>query len=596
MRHPSRRAHAAALLVLAALLHGCAGAPSQQDTQAPPPVVETQQPDPGVSLALPPSAYRAQFNAAEQALAGFDWMQASLALEALPATALDADDTAYLHYLRARIAWVRGARDSALDELQQARAASANPALIYRSRTFAFYMFSLRGEHIRAAQEATQLLQLVPEAQRADWKRHAWRELNRADTGALRAALEQDADTAWLAWLQLALDCREPDPAAAVDAWLARHAQHPAANPLPGGLHHLQPAASGPRRTALLLPLSGRLAPAGRAVLDGYLAAHYAAAGRGDATAELLVFDLGSQSADGAYQAAVSQGASMVIGPLSKESVAQLAARERRPVPVLALNRLDGPAPPAAGSALVQLALAPEDEAATLAQQAYGDGGRLAMIIRPQGAWGEKVERALRERWRDLGGRVVSAATYGEREDYSRGVKDALGVSASEQRARQVRDMLATNIEFTPRRREDPDVVFLLSADGAEARSIKPLLAFHYAGGLPVYALSSVYSGVPDARNRDLDGLHLVETPWLLGASPELRVAIAAGATGSASYTRLNALGVDAYLLGSQFARLRAGPDALLRGTTGLLDMDPQLRIHRELSPATFDKGEIRPL
>ena len=266
MRHPSRRAHAAALLVLATLLHGCAGAPSQQGTEAPAQAVEPVGPDPENFLALPPSAHRAQFNAAERALAAFDWMQASLALAALPVDELDADDAAYLHYLRARVAWVRGNRDSALDELRQARAATANPALLYRSRTFAFYMLSLRGEHIRAAQEATLLMQRVPEAQRADWKRHAWRELNRADTQALRTALEQAADTGWLAWLQLALDCRETDPA--LDAWLARYAQHPAANPLPGGLQDLQSAATGTQRTALLLPLSGRLAPAGRAVLD----------------------------------------------------------------------------------------------------------------------------------------------------------------------------------------------------------------------------------------------------------------------------------------------------------------------------------------
>jgi outer membrane PBP1 activator LpoA protein len=190
---------------------------------------------------------------------------------------------------------------------------------------------------------------------------------------------------------------------------------------------------------------------------------------------------------------------------------------------------------------------------------------------------------------------VVSAATYADREEYSRSVKDGLGLSASEARARQVRDMLATNIEFTPRRRQDPDVVFLLSADGAEARSIKPLLAFHYAGGLPVYALPSVHSGIHDERNRDLNGVQFVEMPWLLGTNPALRVAIAAGGTGSDSYTRLNALGADAFLLQNGFARLQSGPDALLRGNTGLLSLDPQLRIHRELTPAVFDRGEVTP-
>ena len=112
---------------------------------------------------------------------------------------------------------------------------------------------------------------------------------------------------------------------------------------------------------------------------------------------------------------------------------------------------------------------------------------------------------------------------------------------------------------------------------------------------VPVYAISSIYSGIPDARDRDLNGINLVETPWLLGANPELRVAIAAGDTGSDNYTRLNALGADAFLLQSRFSQLQAGPDALLRGNTGLLSMDPQLRIQRELSLATFDGGALEP-
>ena len=173
-------------------------------------------------------------------------------------------------------------------------------------------------------------------------------------------------------------------------------------------------------------------------------------------------------------------------------------------------------------------------------------------------------------------------------------MKSVLSLDASEQRASNIRRMLGTNIESIPRRRLDPDVVFLLSRNAYEASSIKPLLAFHYAGNLPVYGISTIYTSIPDERNRDLEGIHLVETPWLLGANPELRVAIAAGDTGSGDYTQLNALGADAFLLQSEFGRLQSGADALLRGNTGLLSMDPNLRIHRELSAATLDGGVLK--
>jgi hypothetical protein len=240
------------------------------------------------------------------------------------------------------------------------------------------------------------------------------------------------------------------------------------------------------------------------------------------------------------------------------------------------------------------MALAPEDEAVRIAELAFGEGARSALVIRPAGEWGNKVEEALRQRWGSLGGTIAGTETYAGRDQYSLAVKSGLNLQASEKRARDVRDMLATNIEFTARRRQDLDVIFLLSRNGVEARSIKPLLAFHYAGNLPVFAMSSVYSGIPDARDKDLDGINLVEIPWLLGASPGLRVAIAAGGTGSDNYTRLNALGADAFLVQSRFMELQAGADLLLRGNTGLLTLDQELRLHRELSLATFDGGTLR--
>jgi outer membrane PBP1 activator LpoA protein len=153
--------------------------------------------------------------------------------------------------------------------------------------------------------------------------------------------------------------------------------------------------------------------------------------------------------------------------------------------------------------------------------------------------------------------------------------------------------MLSTRVEFSARRRQDVDVVFLLARNGAEARSLKPLLAFHYAGSLPIYATSSIYNGVASASDRDLDGINLVEMPWLLGSSPTIRAELAAGNTGTDTYARLNALGADAYLLQSRFRQLQAGPDALLRGNTGLLTLNRNLQVVRELPLATFDEGVI---
>lgn len=601
MRHTGatalRQLPAIAWILLALVLYGCADKPQKKGAQPEQPASQKQQPvkQQGISLQLPASSYSAVYTSAEQSLARFDWMQASVELQQLPADGLSRDDSAYMDYLRARISYVRGDQAQALQYLDMADSPGINPALRYRILSFRHYILDMQGDTLASAQLADQILRTAPGDTAAAWKRTVWRNLERTSTGQLSAARAGATDPQWRGWLELALINRESGATTSsqLSSWRSAHAGHPAANPLPGGLDYL--VANGPRQgtVALLLPLSGQLAPAGYAVLDGYLAAYYAERANGGPANELLVVDLNnSPSAGSAYEEAVRQGASLVVGPLSKEGLAELATLLERPVPILELNRIDQVLP-VSGSALVQLSLAPEDEAENLAELAFGSGARRAVIISPSGDWGSKMDAALRARWTALGGSIASSATYSTYEDYSPSVKSTLSLDASEQRASALQSALNVDIESAPRRRQDIDVVFLLCRSSTEARSIKPLLAYHYAGNIPVYALSTIYNGVADERNQDLDGIHLVEMPWVLDANPGLRSALAAG-DNDEGYTRLNALGADAFLLQSGFGRLQSGADAQFRGNTGLLTMDPDLSIQRELSAATFDAGAIK--
>jgi uncharacterized protein len=587
-----------ALILLSLLLWGCADKPQKKSVEPGAPSPEKQQPaqQQGTSLVLPPGARNATFNSAEQALAKFDWMQASLTLQEIPANELEPNDAAYFGYLQARISYVRGDQKGALAQLEQLNNPGMNSGLRYRILSFKHYILDMQGDSLASAQLADQILRGVPGDTATAWKRSVWRNLERTDKAQLVSNLPGATDPQWRGWLELALISREDNSSSSAkfSRWRNDNPSHPAANPLPGGLDYLLNSGPNSGKVALLLPLSGELAPAGKAILNGFLAAYYADRAAGGATNELLVLDLDKHpSVSSAYDEAVRQQVGIVVGPLSKEALAELATRLERPIPVLGLNRIDQVVP-ASGSALVQLSLSPEDEAVSVAELAFGAGFRTALIIKPAGDWGNKIEGALEERWTALGGTVTSSATYNSVDDYSSSIKSALLLDASEQRASDLRTVLGTDIEFTPRRRQDTDVIFLLSRSGTEARSIKPMLAFHYAGNLPVYALPTIYSGVPDERNQDLNGIHLVETPWLLGESPGLRASLTATAADSGNYTQLNALGADAFLVQSNFIRLQGGADALFRGHTGLLSMDPNLRIQRELSAATIDGGALK--
>ncbi len=568
--------------------------PAQQARNA------NQATEPGTDVsayrdAYPDSDYSAIFNTAEQQLGTFNWVGAKTTLLTIP-PGLNADDAARRDYLLAGVAWLRGDSDSAKRLL--ADNSHIAPSLAVRRVNFLRHIEGLQRDYLSSAQLGSKLLSEHPDYPAANSLSNSiWRDLEHLSPAALNTAVVTD-DPDWAGWQQLARIHVGTDDLDALRSalrnWQAEHPNHPAAKELPGGLAILLAEPSVPRKTVLLLPLSGPLAPAAAAVRDGFLAAWYAAEDTQYGGNEVTLIDTNAfPDAVSAYQEAIQQGASIVVGPLSKERVSELGQHPDRPVPVLALNRVDE-ALPTGPTALVQLALAPEDEVKSLSRLAFGQGARRVLVLRPAGAWGDKMFNLLQQNWQALGGQLVSTATYSKPDSYSNTIAELFDLGASAERANKLRSMLATDIEYTTRRRSDFDALFLLASNPAEARALKPLLAFHYAGNVPVYATSSIYPGIPNPQDQDLNGIRLTELPWLLGSDPGLRVAIAAGNTGTDSYTRLNALGADAFLIQRRFSQLGAGPYALFRGDTGLLSMDPQLRLERETRPATFDRGTLK--
>ena len=588
------------LLLITGYLSGCGDKPVKKE--APVTVPDSHPLLTTGPAQLPRSQFSPQFDSAEQYLLAFDWMAASHVLESIPPEQASSTDLQYLNYLQARIHYLRGDQDEARRLLEYLRRYSPDPAIASKIDNFHRYLISLSGQALESARLGVHMLGQSTSGQptASALERSIWRDLQRVPAEELQLALDSSANSYWQGWLSLSLLTADAGNELELQQGLARwrsiYPTHTDANALPGGLGYLLDRPVALRKVTLMLPLSGRLAPAAKSVRDGYLANFYAARLAGAPAYELQVLDLDRYSSVvQAYEEAVAAGTDLVVGPLSKHGVSALAGHPNRPVPVLALNQVNEKLP-AGNTALVQLALAPEDEAEQIAQIAFGQGARRALVIRPAGNWGAKMEQALLKRWTALGGELAAVASYSSQEDYSTSMAAGLSLPQSEQRAREVRSMLATNIEFTARRRQDLDVIFLLGRNGSEARSLKPLLAYHYAGDLPVYATSSIYRGIPDARDKDLNGIRLVEIPWLLGGNPPLHAALAAAETGPDNYTRLSALGADAYLLQSRFNQLQGGPDVQIRGNTGLLSLDPQLRIQRELQAATFGGGVLNPL
>ncbi|MCH1491310.1 MAG: penicillin-binding protein activator, partial [Luminiphilus sp.] len=408
-----------------------------------------------------------------------------------------------------------------------------------------------------------------------------WADLMQLDDTQLERAVASSEGADWRGWLTLAQAYRSGRTT--TYNWLASHPGHTATEPLPAGLGEWLDT-EAPMNIAVLLPLSGRLASAGTAVLEGMMEGIYRRFR--DYSTRPRIFTVDTElwpSAVAAYRSALAQGADLVLGPLIKSEAETLGNLRDRPTPIIALNRPETLASTEASHWLA-MSLAPEDEARQIARLAFGRGLRRALVIRPDTEWGRRMEVTLNDQWRNLGGVTASAVTLTAEPSVSEQIGAGTGATDSELRIQALEQAFEAPIEARARRSKDFDVVFLLARDPEEARRLRPLLIYHYSGDVPVYSSSAAYSGQDQGQNQDLNDLILVETPAVLDAIEVDR------------FTRLNALGFDAVRMIDHWQQAEATDAPVFRGRTGILRRRANGEIERELNSVAFDGGKLKAL
>lgn len=462
-------------------------------------------------------------------------------------------------------------------------------------------VFALLGEAQNSVAERIQLSGLIDnKTQRQANQDVLWQNLMSIPFAELQQLSQDENGQAARGWYSLAainknnqIDLEQQREQ--LQQWLSVWRQHPAHDNLPSDLRLLQSLIEQqPQQVALLLPMQGKLAEAGEAVRDGFFAAYFEALANGRHTPEVRQYD-SSGDALAAYQQAIADGADLVIGPIDKEKVTEISLMPSLEVPVLSLNYPDTPpAEPLKG--FYQFGLAVEDEARQVARQAFLEGHRQAMVIIPSQEWSERSARAFTDEWEKLGGAVVNRTQFQTGANYSGLVKDAMLIEQSQIRTREMQELLGIPLQSSPRSRSDVDMIFLI-ADPAQARQIKPTFAFHYAGKIPVYSTSQVYSGQPNPKaDRDLNGIRFNTMPWLFDTTSREKQAVAQHTKSAAVYGRLHALGADAFRLYARLPQLEQVPDMRIYGATGALHMLSDRRIEREQIWVRFRNGEAQPL
>jgi len=418
---------------------------------------------------------------------------------------------------------------------------------------------------------------------------------------------------------------------AQLSQWLKQWKNHPANGNLPKDLSLLQTLINQqPKSIALLLPLQGRLAEAGEAVRDGFFAAYYQSINPQsinpqsttqsgntseqaiNASPQMIIkpsastaqrqapiihqYDT-SKGVVAAYQQALAEGADIIIGPLDKEDVNQVSHIGSFSVPLLSLNYVQSNATTAPTIPnFYQFGLAVEDEARQVARQGIQEGYQRAMIVAPKQELSERSAQAFADEWQKLGGTIVSKTVFIDQESFSDDIRHTLLIDDSTARMTLLKQQLGTKFEFTARRRSDIDMIFM-PVTPSQGRQIKPTFAFHYASNIPIYATSAIYSGEADAANNDdLNGVVFNTIPWLFDDNNPEKQAIAQHTKSSAVYSRLHALGADAFHLYARLPQLQQASQMRLYGATGSLHLLADGRIEREQVWAKFQEGLAVPM
>ena len=404
--------------------------------------------------------------------------------------------------------------------------------------------------------------------------------------------------TGWLELAKIIRDSHDPQTMShSINFWLQSYPDHQANRAFINRvLQARQESILSIKHVAVLLPQKGTLSKPAKAIRDGILASHYHSPL--SSSIELRFYDTSNDEHIWlTYQQAIDNGADFVIGPLAKSNVEILAGSSELGKPTLALNSLEDTLTTTAEqktSHLFQFGLSPESEARIAAEKGRLDGHYYAAIMAPDNTWGQRMKSAFAEHWQKSGGIVVESVSYDSNShDFSENIKSMLNIDQSELRKLKVSQTIGRQLEYTPRRRQDIDMLFMATFP-RQAKQIPLQVIYHHGETIPVYSTAHIVNSYQDPKqNIDMDGVYFSDMPFLLGIAHD--TASEQNTYQNTLYQRLFAMGVDSYQIAPYVNYLYSNSSESFSGDTGQLTINSAGHIIRSLPWATFEQGKVKP-
>jgi len=579
---------------------GCQSTPRERAPAETTADLATAAPEPGLAELSDSAAARDTLTSAEQLFTAGDWVGAIALFSVVTPTDLPPKDRPRYQLLEALVAIQTGDLDGARALLRSLDARQLpNPidATLANAR-----LVAADGQPANAARLLMREPATPASSQRLNdtiWAllslTYAFEALASSEpararqTTAIDSGLDNGMDTGmdvergwWALRRELLLSSNHADQLRRLDAWRAAWPEHPATRYPPAPLRALEAGHVAAQRVALLLPTTGPLARAGRAIRDGFIATYLEHAQ--DHSFELIVYDTAAAPLSVIYERALADRADALIGPLRREEVA--AMNDLAPeVPVLALNYLGAELPAAT---LVQLGLAIEDDAATIADWLLASNQQQVLIFQGPHDWATRARQVLDDR----GIQTIGVHSLSDMRTVTDRVGEAMDIAASQSRHSELVALLGTPIEFTPRARKDVQALVAL-VDAGEIDALVPALRFHYANTIPTYVTSQTLQGAGATALRNLEGFRIAELPWRLPGDPVYASLGSAFMLDGNPFGSMYALGADAYRLVDRILPANREGFTQLIGSTGALTLSPDGRVKRELARMQLSRGQL---
>lgn len=451
--------------------------------------------------------------------------------------------------------------------------------------------YQLSARNNRSTRSLSARQPLLRDATSPDYNREMlWRDLLQLDYTELQSRNGGQVSSPLRAWIELASVIRNPalnvkEQSAEYERWQERWSRSPLPRSLqtPRELIMLRNLAEQDvSQIAVLLPLSGQLRHASAAIQDGMIAAQLESPTR----YSLRFYDTSGQSIPSLVEQAQRNGADVIVGPLDRKNVRTLVDSPLG-IPTLALNYLPDGAPPPIN--VVQFGLAVEDEAHQISSLIEDASLKKVMLLYSPKDWAVRAANSFERTWTEKKGDTIRVP-LGLEKDYNSTIANALTVNQSQLRNRKLQNLMGDNFEFTARRRHDLDAIVVFS-NAQQLSAIKPLLSYHYAGGVPVFSSSKLNNYRSASELRDVNGVYFSDVPFVL-RKDKFASNVKSQYSNSAQLARLFAMGMDAYFLAPRLGLLQAFEQGAMPGKTGELRLVDQ-RIERALNNATVKRNSI---